>query len=87
VTNTDQLKKRPPTRAIGHSEESGYDVVESGKSVDAPLLAQLSALGFSDEQLPTLSRLSPETQEEVYVAVVKLMMEDDPALDDILGMV
>jgi hypothetical protein len=50
-----------------------------------PLLDQLQKLGFTDRQMRTLARLSPETQEEVYTAVVTMLMSDDPVLEDILG--
>jgi hypothetical protein len=73
------------TLAISEKPAGRYPIYRESGSVSAPLLDQLQKLGFTDRQMRTLARLSPETQEEVYTAVVTMLMSDDPVLEDILG--
>ena len=95
MTNTDQPETfvdqlETPSVGVpsGLSEKSQYGLSrdrESARAQMPPLLDQLQKLGFTDRQMRTLARLSPETQEEVYTAVVTMLMSDDPVLEDILG--
>ena len=89
-TNSETVPDQPlkhPGQSIpsGHKSAGRYPIYRESGSVSAPLLDQLQKLGFTDRQMRTLARLSPETQEEVYTAVVTMLMSDDPVLEDILG--
>src|ERR1035437_4597817 len=86
-TSWSEVRSEAPSR---HKSESEYTGVEAGDGESTraqmpPLLDQLQKLGFTDRQMRTLARLSPETQEEVYLAVVTMLMSDDTVLEDILG--
>lgn len=68
---------------MAHFTQNHTITSEVGQSVPGPTDRDLLRIGFSTKQVAVLQDHTPEIRQELYDMFVRMLMEDDPALEDI----
>lgn len=83
VQPTVQPEKGALTWAPCVSDTFADNSSEVGQSVHGPTDQDLLRLGFATRQVEVLRDYSAEDRQDIYDLFVRMLMEDDPALEDI----